>query len=149
MVVRGVQQPNDYYCLGYTSRWWWWFLEERLQFLSLLLHAHLAPFANRKRIKESPLVVKWWYMRVWLIERVLPSAWMSSLYIECESHRVSNCRVRACINLDFCTSISSFGSSDTSFYSFFELEFSRVWNLRVNARRVSEFRVAHSSTSTS
>ena len=78
---------------------------------------------------------------------VSTSAWTSSLYIEFEFHRVSNYRVRACIKLDFCSSISSFGSSNTSFSGFFELEFSRVWVLRVKARRVFEFRVARSSTS--
>ena len=56
------------------------------------------------------------------------SAWKSSLYIEFEFHQVSNCRVPACIKLDFCLSISSFGSSDTSFsgfYGFFSYNFSK------------------------
>ena len=46
---------------------------------------------------------------------VWTSAWTSSLYIEFEFHRVSNCRVRACIKLDFCSSV---GSSN-EFFRFF------------------------------
>ena len=46
------------------------------------------------------------------------SAWTSSIYIEFEFHRVSNCRVWASIKLDFCSSISSFGSSNSSFSIF-------------------------------
>ena len=78
--------------------------------------------------------------------RVGISAWTNSLYIEFKFHRVSNCRVQACIKLNFCSSISSFGSSITSFSGFFELEFSQVWVLRVKAGRVFEFGVARSST---
>ena len=84
----------------------------------------------------------------WNLNPAFFSAWTSSLYIEFEFHRVSNCWVRACIKLDFCLSISSFGLSNTSFSGFFELKFSRIWVLRVNARRLFEFRVACSSTTT-
>ena len=46
----------------------------------------------------------------------------------------------------FCSSISSFASSNTGFSGFFELKFSRVWVLRVKTRRIFEFRVAQSGT---
>ena len=78
---------------------------------------------------------------------VSTSAWTSLFYIEFKFHRVSNCRVQACIKLNFCSSISSFGSSITSFSGFFELEFSRVRGLRVKTLPVFEFRVVRSSTS--
>ena len=58
------------------------------------------------------------------------SAWTSLLYIEFEFHRVSNCRVRVCIKLDFCSSISSFGLSNTSFLGFFELEYKIIQKSR-------------------
>ena len=58
-------------------------------------------------------------------------AWTSSFYIEFEFHQVSNRRVRAFIKLDFCSSISCFGLSNTSFLGIFELQFSRVWVLWV------------------
>ena len=50
--------------------------------------------------------------------------------------------------LGFCSSISSFGSSNTRFSGFFQLEFSRIWVLRVKTRRVFEFQVALSVTNT-
>ena len=71
---------------------------------------------------------------------------MLELYIEFEFHRVSNCPVRAGIKLNFCSSISRFDSSNTSFSGFFELEFSRVGILKVKTRRVFEFRVVRSGT---
>ena len=62
------------------------------------------------------------------------SARSSSFFNEFEFHRVSNCRVWTFIKLNFCSSISSFGSSNTSFLSFFlssrlaEFEF---WGLKL------------------
>ena len=47
------------------------------------------------------------------------SARSSSLFIELQFHRVSNCRVRTCMMLNFC-------SSNMSFSGYIELEFSRV-----------------------
>ena len=47
------------------------------------------------------------------------SARLSLLFIEFEFHQVSDCRVRTCVNLDFCSSILSFGSSNMSFSGFF------------------------------
>ena len=46
----------------------------------------------------------------------------SSLFIEFEFNRVSNCRVQTYIKLDFCPSISNFGSSLTSFSGLFRVE---------------------------
>ena len=43
---------------------------------------------------------------------------MSSHFIEFEFHRVSNCRVRTCIMLEFCLSISSSSSRNMSFSGF-------------------------------
>ena len=72
------------------------------------------------------------------------SALSSSLFIESEFHQVSNCWVRTCTKLDFCSSISNFGSSNMSFSGFFKLDFSGVWVLRVKTCQVFEFRVARS-----
>ena len=51
------------------------------------------------------------------------SARSSSLFIEYKFQRVLNCRDPTCIKLEFCSSISSFGSSNARFSGFFELEF--------------------------
>ena len=75
------------------------------------------------------------------------SARLSSFFIEFEFQQVSNCRVRTCIKLECCFSISNYGSSNLSLQIFFELEFSRVWVLWIKTRWVFEFRVARSGTS--
>ena len=71
---------------------------------------------------------------------------LSSLFIKFEFHRVSNCWVRTYIKLEFRLHILNFGSSNTSFSGFIELDFSRVWVLRVKTRRVFEFWVARLGT---
>ena len=54
-------------------------------------------------------------------EKLDSGAKSSPLLIEFEFHQVSNCRVRTCIKVEFCLSISSFGSSNMSFSDFSSL----------------------------
>ena len=42
----------------------------------------------------------------------------NTFFIKFEFHRVSNCRVRTCVKIKFCSNISSSGSSITSFSGF-------------------------------
>ena len=50
------------------------------------------------------------------------SARSNSLFIEFEFHQVSNCRVRTCIKLECCFSISNYGSSNLSLQNFFRAQ---------------------------
>ena len=75
-------------------------------------------------------------------ENLDSSAKSSPLFIEFEFDRVSNCWVRTCNKVEFCLSISTFGSSNMNFSDFFKLEFNWVWLLRVKTWWVFEFRVA-------
>ena len=74
------------------------------------------------------------------------SAGSSSLFIDFEFQRLSNCPFQTCIKIDFCLRILSVGSSNTSFLSFFELEFSWVWVVRLKTRLVFKVWVAQPGT---
>ena len=78
--------------------------------------------------------------------RVKPSA--SSLFIEFEFHLVSNCRVWACIKLEFCLNISSFGWVIRVFQLFSSSSLAKFefWGLKLVEFSSFDFRVAHSST---
>ena len=135
----GSKRPKPSPVWG-NLHWLIWY--HKISWVSFILSQQKGLFAKSYYIHTDNYQPRF----TWLSYTETSSARSSSLFIELEFHRVSNCWVRTWVKLNFCLSISSFGSSDMSFAGFFELKFSRVWGLRGKTHQEFEFWVAWSGT---